>query len=156
MKSVGSCNSTRGNEIEKIIVEKYSGIAAGHAGYDAELGACLLEIKSCAEWHVSYSKGKLYRHKGRFLINTEKHEEFKKAADAAGKKAVYAFVKIPRYDDGRLENDPSSWIEVWAKWEDVDRLVKNSASRRITKNRWHGSDITRYYYCVALKHIFGV
>jgi hypothetical protein len=155
MRSIGSRNSIRANAVEKILAGKYGGTRAGRTGYDIELEEVLLEVKSCLEWHVTSTRGKRYRHKGRVLIELEKHEEFKNKADERNKKPVYAFVKIPRGVDGKIEEEPNKWFEAWSKWENIDRLVKDPKTRRITKNDWRGWDRTRYYYCVPLKLIFG-
>lgn len=155
MTSIGSLSSYRGNRVEGLIAKKYDGIRRQHAGYDIEFEHLLLEVKSCLEWHISSAHGKKYRHRGRYLINKQNHKTFKKQADARGKGAFYAFVLIPRYDDGRIERNPSEWFEEWLSWEEIDSLVKNPATRRITKNKWRGWDITRYYYCVDIDYVFG-
>jgi len=155
MRSIGSRNSIRANKVEKILAERYGGTRAGHRGYDIELEEILLEVKSCLQWHVTSTRGKKYRHKGRILIELGKHEEFKKKADGKNKEPVYAFVKIPRDINGEIEENPNNWFEAWSKWENIDHLVKDPKTRRITKNDWCGWDRTRYYYCVPLKLIFG-
>jgi len=155
MKSVGSQNTVRGHRVEKILAEIYNGTRSGHTGYDIDFEDVLLEVKSCLEWHSTSTRGKKYRHQGRFLIEVDKHETFKDKADAKNKKAVYAFVRIPRDVDGKFEEDPNNWSEVWMPWENIDRLVKDPKTRRITKNKWRGWNKTRYYYCVPIKLIFG-
>jgi len=154
MKSVGSMNSLRGKKVEKIIAKKYNGLLVSHdrVGCDVELEGSLLEVKSSLSWH-SYNKG-LRHYPGRFLINIEYHEEFKRKADEKGKKVIYGFVRIPRHDDGKIEKDSGEWHEAWAAWENVDKLVKDSKRVRIVKSMLKDGFV-RYYYAVRMEHIFG-
>jgi len=146
-------NSLRGIEVEKIVAGKYNGtLPCDHVRYDIELEESLLEVKSCLDWHF-YSRG-LRRYPGRFLINKEYHKNFKKIADEKNKRAIYVFVKIPRYDSGAIEEDPKEFQEAWMKWEHVEKLVNDPNKVGIVKSRLR-DDFVRYYYAVRLEHIFG-
>jgi len=157
MKSIGSKNSIRGAYVEKEIVKKYGAIKSDSDEYDMEYFGRLVEIKSCASWHLHSGKANEKSHPGsaRFSIDIEAHEDLKKAADKMGKKAVYAFVKTPRSKMGRISMKPNTWIEAWMTWENVDRIVKNPKTKRLARNKYHVEDRTRYYYRIPIKTIFG-
>lgn len=154
MVSVGKENSLRGKWVEKTIADRYDGtlISNDHSGCDIELKKLLLEVKSSLSWH-SYNRGK-YHYPGRFLINVEYHEEFKKKAEEKCKEAIYDFVKISRHDDGTIEEDTEEFQEAWMRWEHVDKLIKDSNKVGIVKSRLMDGFV-RYYYAVKLGYVFG-
>jgi len=154
MKSVGSRNSTRGNKVQKIIAERYGGTSVINKGYDVELENCLLEVKSCLSWQYHQSKDKSRPTNARVLINVEKHETLKQKADEKNKKAIYAFVKIPRQENGKIERNSEEWLEAWVRWEYLDGIFKNPETRRVVKCESKSYGV-RYYYRIPLKLIFG-
>jgi len=155
MKSVGSQNSQRGHKVEGIISDRYGGTLSGLSGYDFELNGILVEVKSCLSWHTTRDKGKPYSAEARVRIEIDEHEDLKKIADSQNKKAVYAFVKIPRYPDGKAEKNPVEWTEAWSKWEDVDSLVKDPKKVGTSENTTAIDGRKRKYYNVKLRFIFG-
>lgn len=150
MKSSESIRSLRGNNAEIVAAEEYNGIRSSVDEYDVELADSLLEVKTCLSWAKSHYK---YKTVGRFSINVDTHSLFKKTADEKGKMAIYVFYLIPRYNNRLSEINPENWIKAWAKWKDVDSLVKKT--NRIARDVVESDGRIRYYYRIRADEIFG-
>ena len=145
-----SQRSERGNLAEELYASKYGGEKAESKVYDILFPYALAEVKTASTWHITKYK---YHDGGRYSIERDEHKELKRLADAEGKLAIYIFVKIPRYDDGRSEADTSMWVESWMKWEDVDRLAKKT--NRKARNVFRAEGRVRNYYRIKVSEIFG-
>jgi hypothetical protein len=138
--STESANTIRGHKVEKILIQRYEASPPDSDCYDMIYQGNFVEDKSSLSWHY---KGKNCREQGRFSIEAHAHEEFKKLANQAGKKAIYAFVVVPRSLDDVIDDNQDNYREVWMTWENVDRLMNH---RQVTSDK--------YYYRVPIRKVF--
>jgi len=120
-------NEAIGRKFEGVMAEKLEGNVvgpeAGRSGpYDVENKCCLIEVKSCARLTCDKTvKGKLYCHRGRFVIVQSSHDALRSEAERMSKTPEYCFVM---YEPKTL--DVIKFKEVG--WGEVDQLLKESAT----------------------------
>jgi hypothetical protein len=157
-RSSGRENYERGEEAQRLIAERYEGTLPGAGcGYDVETEDYIIEVKSCLSGHCckkSNSKGRRLVFP-RMQIRVIDHDDMRRIAEEKGKRALYAFVSIPRRQDGSIEEDTKNWLDVWSSYELIDRMKNNPIIVRLTRNNWKGRGYEVKTYRFNSKFIFG-
>jgi hypothetical protein len=147
-------NRRRGVRAEKFHAGKYGGTASDSDAYDREFEHFITEIKSAVAWSPQVKGGRLYAHKGRFLIKMDNHVMMQRLAERMGKMAVYCFFGIPVYEDCKWEIEPEKWLEKWLKWRQVDDMLRDPSKKRTITTVWHNKSEPENLRYIYVREIF--
>jgi hypothetical protein len=147
-------NRRRGVQTERFHAEKYGGIASGLDAYDREFEYFIAEIKSAVAWSPQVKDGRLYAHKGRFLIKMGNHTMMQRIAEKREKMAIYCFFGIPVYEDCGWECEPEKWLEKWLRWRQVDSMLRDPSKKRRITTLWHNKSEPENLRYIYVREIF--
>lgn len=118
-----------GEKAEAVVRKFFRATSSLVDEYDLETRHCCIEVKSCDAFARSGKKWQQHRYQlGRFAIDKKNHASFKRLADDAHKRALYAFVvrigkaSIMKVVDWSLVTLPPKKVRAHLSWQRVWEL----------------------------------